>query len=276
MPTVSIRGTELYYEVHGSSGDPTLLLHGSLVDHHCWDAIVAPLAQNLEVVVYDRRGYGQSTGPIRTQPVRDDAADLAGLLEETDRYPAHVIAHSYGGAVAFRLALDHPEMVRSLAVHETPFVGLLESDPVSAEEARRLLHGIRSIQEHIRSGDLSTGVREIVEAFSTEAGAWSRLRPETQQQFMRNAKRWSEEFDDPEAIRPEGQGLADLLLPVLLTSGERSPPFLRRVNATLAESLRNASVLTIPDTGHVPHITSPHQYAGLLLNFLLERNVPTT
>jgi pimeloyl-ACP methyl ester carboxylesterase len=276
MPTVSIRDTELYYDVRGSSGDPTLLLHGSLVDHHCWDAIVAPLAQNLQVVVYDRRGHGQSTGPTRTHPVRDDAADLAGLLEEIDLYPAHVVAHSYGGAVAFRLAMDRPEMVRSLAVHETPFVGLLEDDPVSAEEARRLLLGIRTIQDLMRSGDLSTAVRELVDAFSTGEGAWSRLRPEAQQQFLRNAERWSEEFDDPEAIRPEARGLADLLMPVLLTSGERSPPFLRRVNAALAESLRNVNVLTIPDAGHVPHITAPQQYAGLLLNFLLERNVPTT
>jgi pimeloyl-ACP methyl ester carboxylesterase len=276
MPSVSIRGTELYYERHGSSGDPTLLIHGSLVDHHSWDAVVGPLAQNLEVVAYDRRGYGKSTGPVRAHPVRDDCTDLAGLLEETNLYPVHVIAHSYGGAVAFRLATERPEMVRSLAVHETPFVGLLEDDPVTAEEAKRMVLGIRTIQGLIRAQELPTAVAGIVDAFSTEGGAWDRLRPETQQDFIRNAPRWSEEFGDPEAIRPDRRALADLLVPVLLTSGERSPPFLRRVNAALAESLRNASLLAIPDAGHVPQITAPHQYAGLLLNFLLERNVPTT
>jgi pimeloyl-ACP methyl ester carboxylesterase len=276
MPTVSIGGVELYYERHGSSGDPTLLIHGSLVDHHSWDAIVGPLAQNLEVLTYDRRGYGASTGPIRAHPVRDDAADLAGLLETTDLFPVHVIAHSYAGAVAFRLALERPEMVRSLAVHETPFVGLLEDDPVTAEEAKRLLAGVRMFQGLIREGDLPTAVAGIVDAFSTEGGAWDRLRPETRTEFVRNAPRWSEEFGDPDAIRPDRRGLTDLLVPVLLTSGERSPPFLRRVNTALAGSLRNASVLAIPDVGHVPHITAPHQYAGLLLNFLLERNVPTT
>ena len=275
MPTVSIRGSELHYELHGTSGDPTLLLHGSLVDHHCWDALVAPLSQNLQVVAYDRRGYGQSTGPTRAHPVRDDAADLAGLLEEIDLYPAHVIAHSYGGAVGFRLATDRPEMVRSLAVHETPFVGLLEDDPENAAEARRLLLGIRMVQDQIHAGDVPGAVREIVNSFSTDGGAWSRLRPPTQEQFLRNAPRWSEEFDDPDAIRPEGRGLADLLIPVMLTSGERSPLFLRRVNAALARSLRNVTLLTIPDAGHVPHLTAPQQYAGLLLSFLLERNVPT-
>jgi pimeloyl-ACP methyl ester carboxylesterase len=276
MSIASIGATELYYERHGSAGDPTLLLHGSLVDHHSWDAIVAPLAQNLEVMTYDRRGYGQSTGPTRTRPVRDDAADLAALLEKTNHFPVHIVAHSYGGAVAFRLATERPEMVRSLAVHETPFVGLLEDDPVTAEEANRLLLGIRAFQGLIREGDLPTAVAGIVNAFSTEAGAWERLRPATQQEFLRNAVRWSEEFGDPDAVRPDRRGLGDLLVPVLLTSGERSPPFLRRVNEALARSVRNASVLVIPEAGHVPHISAPHQYAGLLLNFLLERNVPTT
>lgn len=276
MPTVSFRDTEIYYERHGSTGDPTLLIHGSLVDHRSWDAIVAPLAQNLEVLAYDRRGYGKSRGPIRAHPVRDDAGDLAVLLEQINLYPVHVIAHSYGGAVAFRLALERPEMVRSLAVHETPFVGLLEDDPVTAGEARRLILGIRTTQNLILAQELPAAVAGIVEAFSVEGGAWDRLRPETQREFIRNAPRWNEEFGDPEAIRPDRRGLADLLVPVLLTSGERSPPFLRRVNAALAASLRNASLLTIPDAGHVPHVTAPHQYAGLLLNFLLERNVPST
>jgi pimeloyl-ACP methyl ester carboxylesterase len=276
MPLASVRGAKLYYERHGASGDPTVLVHGSLTDHHIWDSLVPPLAQNLEVLTYDRRGYGQSAGPIRTHPVRDDAADLSDLLEEIDLFPAHVVAHSYGGAVAFRLALDRPEMVRSLAVHEPPFVGLLEDDPGTEAEARRLLLGIRTIQSRMRSGDLPMAVREIVEAFSAEGGAWSRLPPQAQQQLIRNGPRWSEEFEDPEAIRPDVPGLVDLLLPVLLSFGEQSPPFLRRVDEALARSLRNASVLMIPDAGHAPHLTAPDQYSGVLLNFLLERNVPTS
>jgi pimeloyl-ACP methyl ester carboxylesterase len=276
MPLVSLGETELFYERHGSQGDPTLLVHGSLVDHHCWDAIVDPLAHNLEVVAYDRRGYGASRGPPRVHPVRDDAADLAALLEELNFYPVHLVAHSYAGAVAFRFTADHPEMVRSLAVHEVPFVGLLERDPVTAEEARRLMLGIHTIRDLMREGDVATAVAAIVDAFSTEGGAWGRLRPPTQQEFLGNAPRWSEEFGDPAAIRPDDRALSEVLAPVLLSSGEKSPPFLRRVNAALAEALQNATLLVIPEAGHVPHITAPEQFAGLLLNFLLERNVPTT
>ena len=83
----------------------------------------------------------RDTGPVRTHPARDDAGDLAQLLESLDLYPVHVVAHSYGGAVALRLALDRSEMVRSLALHEPPFVGLLEEDPATAPEAERLWAG---------------------------------------------------------------------------------------------------------------------------------------
>src|SRR5208282_5850182 len=130
------------YDVSGQ-GDPTVLVHGSLVDRTSWRGVRRGLAQSLTVLAYDRRGHGESTGPVRIHPVRDDASDLAELLESIDLYPAHVIAHSYGGAVALRLAFERPEMVRSLLLHEPPFVGLLEDDPATAPEAERLWAGTK-------------------------------------------------------------------------------------------------------------------------------------
>jgi pimeloyl-ACP methyl ester carboxylesterase len=276
MPSASVGAATLYYERIGESGDPAILVHGSWVDHHSFDAIVAPLAQGLQVLTYDRRGHGQSSGPLRTHPVRDDAQDLAGLLEALDLYPVHLVAHSYGGAVAFRLATDRPEMVRSIAVHEAPFAGLLEDDAATAGEAERLFRTLRDLQDSVRRGDSERAARGVTDAFSVQEGAWDRLPPPVQATFLRHATRWCEEYDDPEALRPELPELADLLLPVLLTQGELSPPFLHRITTALSLALRNATVLTLPEAGHVPQVTHPLSYAGLLGTFLLERNVPVT
>jgi pimeloyl-ACP methyl ester carboxylesterase len=276
MPTASVGDALLHYEVSGGSGDPVVLLHGSWVDHHSFDALVGPLAQSLQVLAYDRRGHGQSTGPPRTHPVRDDAHDLAGLLEATDFYPVHLVAHSYGGAVAFRLAVDHPEMVRSLSVHEVPYAGLLRDDPVTSAEAEEVLARLRALQDRVRAGDAEGAARGVTDAFSLQAGAWDRLPSPVRATFLRHADRWCEEFEDPEAIGPDPRELSDLLLPILLSQGELSPPFLHRITAALAPLLRNAVVTTLPETGHVPQVTQPLQYAGLLGTFLLERNVPVT
>ena len=266
----------LYYEKQGTLGDPAVLIHGSLVDHHTWDSVVPLFGQGLEILTYDRRGHGESTGPVRTRPVRDDAGDLAALLESLDLFPVHLVAHSYAGAVALRFAIDRPEMVRSLSLHEPPFVALLALDPATAPEADRLLAEVRSIQARVRSGDSEGAVRAIVDSFSGTEGTWERLSPRTRSIFQSLAPRWSEELDDPEAIRPDLEALHDLLAPVLLTSGELSPPPVRRINSALARALRNVLVRDLMDAGHVPQITDPAQYAGVVLAFLLERNVPVS
>jgi pimeloyl-ACP methyl ester carboxylesterase len=262
--------------VHGATGDPAVLVHGSWVDHHSWDLVVPGFARALTTVTYDRRGHGQSRGPVRAHPVGDDAADLAGLLEAIDHYPAHLVAHSYGAAVALRLAIDRPEMVRSLSIHEPTFVGLLTDDPASAPEAERLIEGVRALQTLVRGGRAEAAASEFVDRFSSEPGAWQRLPAGIRATFLANAPRWVEEFDDPDALAPDRTACRELLIPALLTTGGLSPPFLHRITGALASLLRNHRFLSIPDAGHAPHLVRPDQYVGLVGTFLLERNVPTT
>jgi pimeloyl-ACP methyl ester carboxylesterase len=276
LPIRSVHGVDLAYEVRGTGGDPAVLVHGSLVDRHTWDLVVPGLAHSMEVIAYDRRGHGESAYAPRPQPVRDDAADLAGLLESLNLYPAHVIAHSYGGAVALRLAIDRPEMVRSLAIHEVPFVGLLTRDPATAPEGEALLAGARQLRELVLRGERARAAQELVGVFSTEPGAWDRLPPEARATFARTVDRWAEEFNDPEALEPELEACRELMVPVLLTVGGQSPRFLHRIAHALAVLLRNSQVVEIADAGHAPQIVRPHQYVGLLSTFLLERNVPVS
>ncbi len=276
MPIRNVHGIELAYDVRGTAGDPVVLVHGSLVDRHSWDLVAPALAHSMEVVTYDRRGHGESEYAPRPHPVRDDAADLAGLLEALNTHPVHVVAHSYGGAVALRLAIDRPELVRSVSIHEVPFVGLLLDDPATTSEGEQLLDGARQLEELVRRGDRLRAAQELVGVFSTEPGAWDRLRPEDQATFVRTVERWAEEFQDPDAFGPDRDACRELLLPVLLTAGSESPRFLYRVMRDLEGLLRNARFVELPEVGHAPHLVRPPQYVGLLTTFLLERNVPVT
>jgi len=275
MPVASLSKVSLRYDVSGR-GDPTVLLHGSLVDRRTWDSVCPGLSESLTILVYDRRGHGESTGPPRSHPVRDDTNDLAGLLEAIDLFPVHLIAHSYAGAVALRLAVDRPEMVRSLALHEPMFFGVLEDDPATAPEADRLAEGVRSMRALVSNGHPDLAVREVMNSLSTEEGGWSRLSPGVQRGLLRHVERWAEELGDPESTHPDPGVFADLLIPALLTTGERSPPFLQRIVAGTAARLRNATLRTLPGVGHVPHLTDPNQFIALIHGFLVERNVPFT
>jgi pimeloyl-ACP methyl ester carboxylesterase len=275
MPIATLSSASIRYEISGR-GDPTVMIHGSLADRGSWEQVRVGLAPSLRTLAYDRRGHGESTGPVRLRPVHDDASDLAELLDAIDLFPVHVIAHSYGAAIALRLAADRPEMVRSLYLHEPPFVRLLEEDPATAPEADRLSAETKAIQSLVRAGKIEAAAREIADALSSEAGTWDRLRSEVRQSVLGYMVRWAEELDDPEATRPDPAVLSELLIPVLLTTGERSPPFLHRITDLLGDRLKNAIVRTLPGVGHVPHLSDPDLFIATVQGFLVERNVPST
>ncbi len=276
MPSIHANGVELHYLAQGREGDPAALVHGSWVDLRSWRAVLPGLAGSMQVIAYDRRGHGQSTFAPRAHALESDAADLGALLEATDHYPAHLVGHSYGAMVALRLAVDRPELVRSLSLHEPPYLGLLDDDPATAPEAERMRAGLHAEQDRIRRGDLEGAARDLFGHFAGDATAWDRFRPETRAELLRYAPRWLEEFSDRATERPPtGPGLRELLIPILLTEGTVSPAFLHRMSAALERALVNATVRQLRDAGHDPQITHPDLYVATLLAFLVERNVPT-
>jgi 3-oxoadipate enol-lactonase len=120
MPFVDVNtGIRMYYEVHGETGDPFLLLGGTGSDHTLWTHHLPELTKRYRVITPDPRGTGQSTRPAdpATYSMRAMAQDAAGLLEALQTGPAHVAGLSLGSAVAMELGAERPELVRTLHLH---------------------------------------------------------------------------------------------------------------------------------------------------------------
>jgi haloacetate dehalogenase len=106
--------------VHGT-GPPLLLLHGYPQTHLMWHAVAPGLAERFTVVVADLPGYGGSFRPAVTadhtgHAKRALAADLVAAMAALGHHAFAVAGHDRGGRVAYRMALDHPEVVTRLAV----------------------------------------------------------------------------------------------------------------------------------------------------------------
>jgi pimeloyl-ACP methyl ester carboxylesterase len=270
MATFTQGPVSLTYELHGHEGDPTVLVHGSLTDRRSWDRVVDSLGRVLQVISYDRRGYGASSGPTRARAIRDDAQDLAELLESTGLFPAHVVAHSYACGVAVRLAADRPELVRSLALHEPTYFGLLDEP-----ERSTWMDNVPRMRNSIRDGRGELVARELVNYFASGEGGWERLPRDVRALALATIGLWRDEYADPEAVAPDPASLDEVWIPVLLTSGEDSRPALPQIAAELGRRLKNAVPRSIPGVGHFPHVTSPDRFVGILTTFLLDRIVPT-
>jgi pimeloyl-ACP methyl ester carboxylesterase len=127
VPLVEINGVRLLVEEAGS-GEPLVLVHGSWDDRQTWAFVENDLAQSFRVVTYDRRGHTGSDDSPKPGSRRDDEDDLAALIEERGLAPAHVVANSFGGSIAFGLVVRRPELVRSVCAHEPPLLALAADD----------------------------------------------------------------------------------------------------------------------------------------------------
>jgi pimeloyl-ACP methyl ester carboxylesterase len=117
---VSAKGVDYYYEVRGQ-GEPLLLLHGGLGSGEMFEPVLPTLARTRQVITVDLQGHGRST--LGTRPIRCEAIadDLVAILKQLGRSKVDVAGYSFGGCVALRLAVQHPEKVRRLVLVSTPF-----------------------------------------------------------------------------------------------------------------------------------------------------------
>lgn len=106
---------------HGGSGPPLLLLHGHPQTHVIWHKIAPRLAHDFTVVAPDLRGYGDSSKPPTTpdhEPYSKQAVarDHVAVMQQLGFEHFSVAGHDRGAYSAYRLALDHAERVKQLAV----------------------------------------------------------------------------------------------------------------------------------------------------------------
>jgi len=275
MEGVEGGGVRLAFERTGASGDPVVLIHGGWDDHRSWDPVVPRLAEALRVIAYDRRGHGESRGPARDRPVHHDASDLGMLLETTGEFPAHLVGQGFGGVVALRLAVDRPELVRSVVAHEPPFVAWAEGASSGPSASGSVAAQVRRIQALARS-EPELAAEAYLAVFASPEEQWGQLGPSARRELASNGPAWAEEMADPEVWRAGWEELSGVPVPVLLTAGGRSPAFAARVDERLASSLPNATAVRLSEGGHFVQRTDPGLWVGVLGSFLLERNVPST
>ena len=122
MTAVSVNGGELTARAEGS-GEPVLLIHGAFIAD-AYEGIrgAGGIGDGFRVISYHRRGYAGSSAVPEGFSIAEQAADAAAVLDQLEIEQAHVVGHSYGGAIALQLALSAPERVRSLSLLEPPIM----------------------------------------------------------------------------------------------------------------------------------------------------------
>ncbi|EKE82839.1 alpha/beta hydrolase [Idiomarina xiamenensis 10-D-4] len=242
---------------------PLLLLHSSQSNSGQWRGLIEQIQTQRFVIAVDLYGYGQAPATPASDFFRFsvEVERLQAIIEALAiTQPLTLVGHSYGGALALKLALQQPFAVDRLAVYEpVAFNVLAEDSPARAE--------IFSVSEQVETLDERGATRAFVDYWN-DAGFFDALPSRIQTLMVQQNAKVSLDF---QALINEPLGLADYAAieqPTLLLQGRYSRRSAHAVAQALSTVLANLQQVTIA-AGHMGPITHAEEVNTHLLAFLL-------
>lgn len=265
MPHKTINGTDIFYTDTGGDGPPVILLHSSAASSRQWAALVSELAGEFRMIATDLIGYGQSapwagTGELR---LSDEAHMVHDFIDMLGR-PAHLVGHSYGGAVALHTALEARENVLSLGLYEpVSFFVLDEADPALIE----MKDIAQQVKKHIDADDNAAAMGCFVDYWNGP-GTWQAIRAETRDALTAVTPKLMHDFFAIMNETTTHDALAGLDIPATVFCGTKTRAPSAAVARVLGKLLPQAELKLIDGAAHMspvmqPELVNPHITAHL-------------
>lgn len=122
---IDVSGISTAYHEAGEGPETLVFIYGgnfggadSASSAYAWNMQIAPLAKRFRVIVPDKIGQGFTDPPLRNEDYTMGAvvAHIRDFLVAMKLPPVHIVGHSRGGFASARLAMERPDLVRSLTI----------------------------------------------------------------------------------------------------------------------------------------------------------------
>jgi len=259
--TLNVGDATINYDVAGR-GPTVVFIHGWTHNISVWDDQVPVFKTRYQVVRYDSRGFGRSTG------FADESAepqDLLILLEALHVKRAYVVGHSRGGSVALRFAHAYPDRVAGLVLY-----GAFPEGFPAPPDVAQLFGSLPGVAK-------TSGLDSVGKLVLTSPIAWVPAgRNDITDRYRRLWTAYSgKDLLDPhpESGRvpaPQIAQLANIRIPTLVIIGDHEAPFIAAAADTLASRIPGAKKVVIPNAGHGAHFAQPASFNSALMDFFYE------
>jgi len=246
----SADGTVIGYECVGQ-GPPLLLVHGTAETRHRWAPLHEPLGPHYTLCQMDRRGRGLSSSETGPYNLAREAEDVAAVAESLGG-DVYVFGHSFG-ALAVMEAAVITAAIRRIMLHEPPL-------PKRDAE----LIPMEMITELKQKADPKLILRIFyrVTGQAPDACEEDDFSPEA----LATAPTVLRELAALKAYRVN-ERLGRITTPVRMLLGTNSPAHLRMATDTIADQIRDATIVTLPGLDHQAVDEAPEQFGQAILAF---------
>jgi pimeloyl-ACP methyl ester carboxylesterase len=270
--TIKTNGTELYVRV-GGRGPAVVLLHGFGDTGDMWAPIAARLVTNHTVIVPDLRGMGLSAHPDTGYTKKNEALDIADVMDALKVDKAQLVTHDIGNMVGYALAAQFPARITKWVVIDAPLPGVGNWDKIllnpllwhfnfRGPDAERLVAGRERIYLDRFYNELSADPKKIDEATRQHYAALY-ARPHAIHDAFEQFHMFSTDATDNKALLAKN---GKLKMPVLALGAGKS--FGEGMGVELRFAAANVTVGVIPDSGHWIMEENPSVTTKMVLDFL--------
>jgi len=264
MPIMHVNNIDLIYEQTGE-GEAVVFLHGYTGSCRDWTNQIAAASGTHKCIAVDHRGHGKTEAPVSEDEysIKIFSEDVYALLNELGIDRCCLVGHSMGGFMSLQLVLDHPEMVKGLVLVDTSS-GDWEMVPGFAEYRAKL--------DDIARNDGLAAVFEY-DCVNNEAKIEKyRKHPEflakDRQKVLSTSidgyiyvagtfRKWPSVTDK----------LGEIKIPALIFLGADDTAFIN-ASQIMKDSIDQAELIIIPNTGHNPHEEAPDIFNKAFLSYL--------
>jgi len=242
---------------------PLALIHCALGRAANWRGFLDVLGPDVSPLQIELPGHGLAEAWDKDRDYSDQALELA--LEVLPIDPVPIIGHSFGAALALRLAVERPYRVSSLVLVEPVFY--------AAAKGRwgydKVIRDLDPFEKKMAASQFATAAKEFHALWGD--GSWEDLSSETRSSIMGLIETVPAGngliLDDLPGVLREGR-VEELDMPVTFVDGGDSHPVIAEIISGLGDRMQDAEWVTVPEAGHMLPITHPERLAEAVENRL--------
>jgi pimeloyl-ACP methyl ester carboxylesterase len=269
---IATNSTTLYVRI-GGHGPAVILLHGFGDTGDMWTPIALVLAKDHTVIVPDLRGMGLSAHPDTGYTKKNQAVDIAGVMDDLKIQKADLVTHDIGNMVGYALAAQYPERITRWVVIDAPLPGIGKWDEIKQSpllwhfnfrgpDEERLVAGRERIYLDRFYDELSADPRKIDEA-TRQHYAKLYAQPHAMHDAFEQFGAFNQDANDNKALLAK---VGKLNMPVLALGAEKS--FGAGEAEVLGVVAGNVTMGIIPNSGHWIMDENPAATTKFIVDFL--------